>query len=323
MGTIHADRYMSMPEAELVAVCDINEQAAASLGRTTGAPHFTSFQEMLEQAKPDAVSIAVPTYLHVPLVKQAAENGVHVICEKPIALTSEEAAKALRICEEYGVRLFVGHVVRFFPQYVQLAEKVELFGGDRGGVYHAKRAGSHPALVQPWFKETDKSGGVILDLMIHDIDYILGTFGEAVEVYAFNRVTDDLDYAAATFRFRNGTIAQLEAFWGYPGPFHTAFEYASAGGIVRADSSDAESLRVRSAAPAGSGSAFVETPQSVMLQDPYYRELRHFLECLRSGEKPIVTAQDALLAIRWAEAALKSVRSGLPEKPSEEEDGLR
>ncbi|WP_230986810.1 Gfo/Idh/MocA family protein [Cohnella fermenti] len=312
MGSIHADRYASMPEASLVGVCDVNEAAAKALGDAAGAPWFASMAAMLKKTKAEAVSLAVPTYLHVPLLKEAADCGVHVICEKPIALSAAEAAEAIRYCEERGVRLFVGHVVRFFPNYEQLAGKVREFGGERGGVYHAKRAGSHPALVQPWFKDADKSGGVIFDLMIHDIDYALGTFGEATEVFAFNKVTEEIDYATATFRFKNGTIAQLEAFWGYPGPFHTSFEYAAADGIVRGASTDSESLSVRVAAPPGSASGFVETPQSVLLRDPYYRELAHFLACIESGGEPIVTAQDALLAVRWAEAAQESARTGLP-----------
>lgn len=319
MGNIHADRYRSMPGAELVGVCDVNEAAGSALGAEAGVPWFRTAAELLEATKPDAASIAVPTYLHVALIKEVADRGVHVICEKPLALTSEEAEEAVRYCADRGVRLFVGHVVRFFPSYEKLAGQVRPLGGEAGGVYHAKRAGSHPGLVQPWFKDADKSGGVILDLMIHDIDFILGTFGEAVEVFAFNRKTNDIDYASATFRFKNGTIAQLEAFWGYPGAFHTSFEYAAAGGIVRGESDSSESLRVRRSAPPGAGSGFVETPQSVLLEDPYYRELAHFLHCIETGEGPLVTAFDALEAVRWAEAALESAREKRPVKPRKEE----
>ncbi|WP_233568221.1 Gfo/Idh/MocA family protein [Cohnella faecalis] len=283
MGTIHAERYASMPDVELVGVCDVNERSASVLGKLTGAGFYTDVQQMFDSEKPDVVSITVPTFLHLPIVKLAADNGVHVICEKPLALSAVEAEEAIQYCEQRGVRLFVGHVVRFFPSYRQLTESATRFGGVRGGVYHAKRAGAHPGQVQPWFKDPNKSGGVILDLMIHDIDYILGAFGEVSEVYAFNHLSEELDYASATFRFRNGTIAQLEAFWGYPGPFHTSFEYAGADGIVRGDSSDAESLRVLRSQSGNSADGFVETPQSVLLKDPYYEEIAHFLECFASG----------------------------------------
>ncbi|MNH99657.1 putative oxidoreductase YcjS [compost metagenome] len=318
MGTIHAEHYMRIPETELVAVCDLNEQVAIRLAERTQTPSYTSFIEMLEQAKPDVVSIAVPTYLHAPFIRLAAEKGVHIICEKPIALNSQEAEEAIGVCEQHGVRLFVGHVVRFFPQYTQLAERITQFGGKQGGVYHAKRAGSHPGLVQSWFKDTSQSGGVILDLMVHDIDYALGIFGEAVEVYAFNRVTDDLDYASVTFRFKSGVIAQLEAFWGYPGPFHTSCEFAGVGGIIRNDSKDAESLRVRRVVEGGGGDGSVEIPQSTLLQDPYYRELQHFISCISSGEKALVTEKDALIALRWAEAAVESARTRLPVRLEQE-----
>ncbi|MBW4080772.1 Gfo/Idh/MocA family protein [Paenibacillus sp. S150] len=313
MGNIHADRYMSMPEAELVAVCDVKEESAEALGRLAGVNYYLSARELLEREKPEVVSIAVPTFLHVPLVCLAADYGAHVICEKPLALTSREAEEAVRYCAGRGVRLFVGHVVRFFPSYRQLAEGVQL-GGTQGGIYHAKRAGSHPGRVQEWFRDPALSGGVIIDLMIHDIDYIRGAFGDAAEVYAFQHQSDTMDYASATFRFENGTLAQLEAFWGYPGSFHTSFEYADAEVIISGGTPDGESLLIRRAVSSGSGSGFVETPSSVLLQDPYYEELEHFLGCLASGAEPMVTAEDAVEAVRWAEAAGKSGATGLPVK---------
>lgn len=314
MGNIHADRYMSMPEAQLIAVCDINGEAAERLGLLAGVKYYLSAQEMLEREKPEVVSIAVPTYLHVPMVRLAADYGAHVICEKPLALTSREAEEAVRYCNGKGVRLFVGHVVRFFPAYSQLAEGIRQHGGGGGGIYHAKRAGSHPGQVQEWFRDPALSGGVIVDLMIHDIDYIRGTFGEAEEVYAFEHRTETMNYASATFRFGNGTLAQLEAFWGYPGAFHTAFEYAGADVIISGGTPDGESVHVRRAAASGSAPGFVETPASVLLKDPYYEELEHFLRCIASGAEPKVTAEDAVQAVHWAEAAVSSGATGLPVK---------
>ncbi|WP_158594280.1 Gfo/Idh/MocA family protein [Cohnella faecalis] len=188
MGTIHAERYASMPDVELVGVCDVNERSASVLGKLTGAGFYTDVQQMFDSEKPDVVSITVPTFLHLPIVKLAADNGVHVICEKPLALSAVEAEEAIQYCEQRGVRLFVGHVVRFFPSYRQLTESATRFGGVRGGVYHAKRA----ALIRGRFslvQGSEQKRGVILDLMIHDIDYILGAFGEVSEVYAFNHLS--------------------------------------------------------------------------------------------------------------------------------------
>lgn len=314
MGNIHADRYMSMPDAELVAVCDIDKKAAEDLGNLVGVSYFISLEEMLEQAKPEVVSIAVPTYMHAPLVRLVADYGVHIICEKPLALTSQEAEEAIRYCEERGVSLFVGHVVRFDRSYRQLAEGIKQQASDVGGVYHAKRAGSHPGDLREWYRDPLLSGGVIMDLMIHDIDYIRGAFGEAHEVYAFQHQSKEVEYASATFRFKNGTIAQLEAFWGYPGAFHTSFEYANADNIIKGGTGDDHSLHIRKSITAGSTSGFVETPANVQLQDPYYEELEHFLDCIVNSCEAKVTAQDALEAIRWAEAAQQSAKSGQPVK---------
>lgn len=313
MGTIHANRYLAMPEAELAAVCDIKAQAAEVLANAAGVSGYTSAQEMLAEIKPEVVSIAVPTYLHVQLLKLAADYGAHIICEKPLALSAEEAEEAVQYCQARGVSLFVGHVVRFFPSYKQLADSIQRLGGTQGGIYHARRAGGHPGQVQAWFRDPLLSGGVILDLMIHDIDYIRGTFGEGVEVYAFQHQTEAMEYASATFRFRNGTLAQLVAFWGYPGSFHTSFEYADAAGIITGGSGDDDSLHIRrSVITDGGGPGFVETPSSVLLKDPYYLELEHFLGCLATGREPLVSAGDAVEAVRWAEAAKRSALTGLP-----------
>src|SRR5690606_31749964 len=140
----------------------------------------------------------------------------------------------------------------------------------RVGVAHAKRAGGHPGKAKSWYKDAALSGGVILDLMIHDIDFMRGVLGEVDTVYAMNRTTDEIDYALVTLRFRSGAIANLEGHWGYPGPFTTAAEFAGTKGIIRFDSRDAVSVRVRKRASAGGADqGRVAVPASPAWRDPY------------------------------------------------------
>ncbi|WP_274365826.1 Gfo/Idh/MocA family protein [Paenibacillus thermotolerans] len=310
MGQVHARSYAGMPGVELVAVCDIIPELAEEVGRKTGASPFVSFEEMVASSDFQTVSIAVPSYLHKELVMKAAAAGKHVICEKPIALHPEDARDMVRCCEEHGVRLFIGHVVRFFPDYAQIKRQIDEGQIGKVGVAHARRVGGHPGDARPWFKDADKSGGVIADLMVHDIDFMRWTLGEVASVYARNKVDSHMDYALLTLLFESGAVGNLEAFWGYPGSFRYSAEFAGSKGLLRCDSMSAQSLQIRKAAVQESGEKAVEIPQSPGYRDPYYAELEHFVACIRDGSEPIVTADDACKALEIAAAAHESIRTG-------------
>ncbi|MBO7742994.1 Gfo/Idh/MocA family oxidoreductase [Paenibacillus sp. MWE-103] len=307
MGHVHARSYANMKEAELVGVCDLDAELAEELARETGTRAFASFEAMLEAADPEAVSIALPSYLHKEAVLKAAAAGKHVICEKPVALTLEETDEMIAACEAQGVRLFIGHVVRFFPEYEQLKRDVDAGRIGEPGVAHAKRAGSHPGR---WFKDEALSGGVIVDMMIHDIDFMRWAFGEVKSVFAMNKANAEMDYALVTLQFRSGAAANLEAFWGDPGSFRYSAELAGSKGLIRLDSAASASLHVRASAARRQDSPFAEIPKSPGAQSPFERELAHFLACIRDGAEPRVTARDAREALRIALAALASVRTG-------------
>ncbi len=310
MGSIHASCYMSIPDVTVVGVHDIDPDAMRALSERTGATAYETFAELLEHSGCEAVSVATPSHLHKTFAVQAAEAGKHVISEKPIALALEDAEEMILSCERNGVRLFVGHVVRYFPEYAQAKSKVESGELGRIGVVHAKRAGAHPGDRRPWFKDAAQSGGVALDLMIHDLDYLRWTLGEVRSVYGLHRVEDALEYASATLVFESGAVANAEAYWGYPGPFHTAFEIAGSRGVVRNDSLKSASLHVRKAAVKAEKATFVEVPQSPGYHSPYELELRDFVDCIRTGRQPEVTARDAVKALELALAVMESANTG-------------
>lgn len=310
MGSVHANSYAKMAQVELVGVCDINEQAAQKLADRTGSKPYYSFEALIAEANPDVISICLPTPMHKEYVLKTAEAGKHVICEKPLAPSLEDAREMIDACEQKGVRLFVGHVVRFFPDFKDLSNKIAANVIGKVGVAHTKRSGSHPGLARDWYKHS--AGGVILDLMIHDIDFVRGVLGEVKSVFGMNRVTEEMDYALVTLRFESGAIANLEGFWGYPGPFHTAVEFAGDKGILRADSRKTASMNIQKSNTANSGPAVVAIPQSPAMNDPYYYELSHFIDCIQSGEQAIVTAQDAYRAVEIGLAAAESIRTGVP-----------
>ncbi|MNI25693.1 putative oxidoreductase YcjS [compost metagenome] len=311
MGQVHAQSYLQIPDVQIVGVCDINMELANELGKKTGATAFPSLEAMLEAVNPDVISVTLPSYLHKEYTIKVAEAGKHVICEKPIALNLEDAEAMIHSCESNGVKLFVGHVVRFFPDYVNMKQAVDSDKLGRIGVVHAKRASGHPGNVRDWYNDADLCGGVITDLMIHDIDFVRWTLGEVKSVFAMNRVDAGMEYALVTLVFDNEAVANLEAHWGYPGPFQTAAEIAGSKGVIRSNSNRTHSLQVRVPAVAMNNNRFVEVPQSPGFHGPYELELSHFLDCIRDGRhEPIVTAQDAYKALEISTAALESLRTG-------------
>ncbi|TVY11742.1 Gfo/Idh/MocA family protein [Paenibacillus cremeus] len=307
LGGVHANCYAKMPGVTIVGVYDIVEENAQRIADRVGATVYATYREMLEQSGCEVVSVATPSYLHKAFAIEAAEAGKHVISEKPIALNLADARAMIAACRMNGVQLYVGHVVRFFPEYAQMKSQLDRGRIGKLGVAHAKRIGGHP---QRWFAEEDKSGGVIVDLMIHDIDFFRWAAGEVRSVYCQRATSPQMDYATATLVFESGAVANLEAHWGYPGSFTTAAELAGSGGVIRADSARSSSLQIRKKETTSGKSPFVEIPQSPGHQSPYDLEMLHFIDCIREGRQPIVTAEDAYKALEIALAAVESARTG-------------
>jgi len=311
MGTAHARSYQSMDNVELVGIIDLDTQKAAKLagGGTKIFSSFEDAEEIIDQV--DVVDVCVPTFLHKEFVKKAAMNGKHVICEKPLARTLEDAIEMLNICNEKEVKLFVGHVVRFFPEY-NLA-KMALENGEIGkpGVVRTSRGGGFPRAWNDWYADVQSSGGVILDLIIHDFDYLRWCFGDVERVYAkslLGRGFARLDYALVTLRFKNGVIAHVEGSWSHEG-FSTKLEIAGDKGAIEYDSSQQRPLlaTIKGDSTQKGG---VNVPRSPLKESPYYRELAHFIDCIETGKQPIVTAEDGVKAVEIAMAALHSVETG-------------
>lgn len=309
LGHVHADIYSKLSGVELTGLCDIEIEQVRELSQRTGAPVFSSFEQMLAEAEFDAISITLPSYLHKEYTLLAAKAKKHVISEKPIALNLADAKEMIQCCEDNGVRLFVGHVVRFFPEYVNLKQTIDQGNIGKPAVAHASRIGGHPGNTKDLYKDSTKSGGVIIDLMIHDLDFLRWSMGEIESVYAMNHTSEELDYALVTLQFSSGAVANVESNWGFPGPFHTKAEIAGSGGIITANSLKNSSLQIHKAATSEK-SSFVTIPESPSFRNPYELEIEHFITCIETGSESIVTAHDAYKALELAEAALESARTG-------------
>jgi predicted dehydrogenase len=314
MGHAHARGWLAAG-ANLVGVAARTATSAASLAEPNHLEVFASNAALIEAV--DIVDICAPTDLHKDLVLAAAAAGKHVLCEKPLALTVADAEAMIAACERAGVRLFVGMVVRFFPQY--RAAQRALAAGRVGelGVLRLKRVAYQPTGDEGWFGDEARSGGLLLDLMIHDFDAARWFGGEVVRVYARSvrgRSPDAPgDYALATLRFASGAMALIEGGWVYPpGVFRTAFDLSGGAGALEWSSDAGDPVRTFLHGGDASAAARVGIPSSGRAADPYSLEIAHAYRAITDGTPFAVTARDSLEALRIALAALTSLRTGRP-----------
>ena len=310
IGAVHLGAYANMPEVEVVGVADALPEIAGTGAAVVGARAYSSYEELVAAEEVDVVDVCLPTAYHRELALKAARDGKHLILEKPIARSLEDAEAILDAFEGNPEQLFVGHVVRFFPEYVRIKEMVD--AGDLGTVGVARTSRRSPFLTgwNDWYADWRMSGGVLLDLVIHDFDFLRWALGEVERVYArsvFGREYNRLDYALVTLRFEGGAIAHVEGQWGYPGPFNYSIEVAGSRALVVVDSTESAPVQLFGGAT-GPG----ESPDVIVGKSPFQAELEHFIHCAAMGEEPVVNGRDAYEALRIGHAAIESVKSGRP-----------
>jgi predicted dehydrogenase len=314
MGAAHLDAWRSVPDARVVAVCSRDPAKGEAFAARCGARAFTSFEDMYEQVAFDVADLCLPTDLHPAFIRKAAAAGKHIVCEKPLALTPEEAEACIRYCEQRNVRLFVGHDLRFCPEYRQARERIAAGELGRVGIVRMSRRSRYPYGTDDWYADTARSGGMIMDLLIHDLDWLLWTFGPAARVTALavarRTAAGPLEYALIAVRFRSGVIAHVEGSWAHA-DFRSSLEVSGTKGMLVEDIADSAPLTVvkRGEAQAAAG---VVVPEMTLNRNSYELELMHFADCLRNGTSPLITPQDALRAVELARAAMVSVETGRP-----------
>jgi len=199
LGRFHAEKYAHLKDSELIGVADLNEGRALEVAEALGARAFTDYRQLLTEV--DAVSVAVPTSVHFPVVQDALAAGCQVLVEKPISVTVAEADELVRLARERGLILMVGHLERFNSAMEELKARV-----------------TSPRFIEShrlsFFKERGTDVDVVLDLMIHDLDHVLNLVPSPVkEIRAagISVLTDRIDLANARLEFADGCIANLTA----------------------------------------------------------------------------------------------------------------
>jgi len=307
-GSTHARACTGLSGARLTAIAAATIAEAEPLAAELGARAEPDAAALCARDDVDLVVVSSPTHLHAEHVIAAARAGKHVFCEKPIARTLEDARAMVAACDAAGVRLAIGHVVRFFPEYRRAKELLEAGAIGRAAIATLTRGTLSVGAARAWYLDPAKSGGVVLDLMLHDLDVLRWWFGEPDHVYGKRLAgAGALDYALATVRYLDRPMVQLEASWAEHGGFRTTYEIRGDRGMLVHDSRAVSPFVVN--APAGGGGAGV-IPAPTLRETPYRRQLGDLIERLGRGEPPLVDGREGLRSLALGLAVLESADRG-------------
>jgi predicted dehydrogenase len=311
MGRSHARVARELDDVELVGVADVDGKSASRVADLYATTPYSSHLELLERTKPDAVIVAVPTGSHFAVVRDALTAGCHVLVEKPIAATLEEASALADLGARRGRVLAVGHIERYNPAVIDLRRR--LAAGELGRVIqvHARRLGPFPARI--------RDVGVVVDLATHDLDimrFITGS--EVTRVYAETKRqihTSREDVMNALVRFVDDTMGLLEINWLTPTKIRELFVTGERG-MFRVDYLTQDIYFFENAeaglewSPLSVMRGVGEGPMTryaIHKVEPLRAELEAFVRAVRQGEPgDTVSAADGCAALRLALALIQA-----------------
>lgn len=330
LGSLHFKNLLSMEQVEVVAICDVRPErmapdkvdAAFNIAQAQTKPlqlgnirKYDDYKKLLRQKDIQAVAIATPTFLHPEMTVKALKAGKHVFSEKPMGLSLRDAQKMTQAAKQAGKILQVGHVLRFWPEYVLLKEMIDAkpYGAIRSATF--TRLGGFPLWAwENWFLDPSRSGGAAIDLHIHDVDVINWFFGAPTRVSSTGMVEPDgaVNHISTQYFYPNIPMVTAQGGWlTGPFPFHMAatIEFDTATAIY--DSRNKETLGVyhkaldqsdnrvdHPAVPAGSG---------------YAIEMDYFISCIAGGRpNERIPAEQTAQAVALVAAEIKSVKTGKP-----------
>jgi myo-inositol 2-dehydrogenase/D-chiro-inositol 1-dehydrogenase len=325
IGRVHAEHLAHrVPGAKLLAVSDIYVEAACKLAAELDVPAaYQDHRRILEDERVEAVLICSSTDTHAEIIVEAAQAGKHIFCEKPVALDLNEIDRALSAVDEAGVKLQIGFNRRFDPNFARVREIVT--AGEIGDPHLLRITSRDPA--PPPIAYVQVSGGIFLDMTIHDFDMARFLMGREIEeVYAAAGVlvdpeigrAGDVDTAVVTLRFSGGALGVIDnsrqAVYGYD----QRVEVFGSGGVVSADNAYPNTAAISDATR-----VHRDLPLNFFMDryiESYVNEMSAFVACIADDMPPPVTGLDGRVPVAMAYAAKRSYRENRPVRLSEVED---
>lgn len=309
--------------AEVIAVASPNN--AGKFAKDRGIPHaYSDYREMLLDPEIDVISIGIPNDLHHRVVLDAAAAGKHVIVEKPLCLTLEQADEMIDVCERAGVLLLYAEELLFAPKYVRV--KTLIREGAIGEPFLAKQSEEHYGPHMPWFWDVNRSGGgVMMDMGCHSIEYTRWVLGkpEVKSVTAFMGTyvhkdrTEGEDHCFAVIEYEGEKLAMIEDSWAKSGGMDDRCEVYGDKGHTRADLLRGSSLLTYSeegygyaVEKAGATRGYTFTMFEEIWNRGFPQEMQHFTNCVLGRETPIETGVDGREVLKIIYAAYQSAGEG-------------
>jgi predicted dehydrogenase len=296
LGVHHARVYTEILGAKLVGVVDVNEERVHEVAENLGVPAYTELDKFLDETRPDALSVVVPTVTHLEVAKKALERGAHLLIEKPVTARIDEAEELLRIASDRNLILQVGHIERFNSAVQQAREMVN------EPVYiQSRRLGP--------FSPRIGDVGVVLDLMIHDIDIILSLVkSDIADISAMGRRvrTPHEDIASAQIRFVNGTIAHILVSRVTEKRMRT-LEITEPERYIMVNYETQDVTVHHCIQKPGRGLVEVVEHPVFPKREPLKMELQDFVNCIREGREPLVGLRDGKRALEVCVAMLRQI----------------
>ncbi len=325
MAATHIRAYQKCADAQIVALCSpsgrhLDGDFSTVAGNIhTGDPlkldvlnikGFRDFKEMLAMPGLDLIDICAPTAAHPELAIAALKAGKHVLCEKPMARTSAEAKQMVAAAKTANRILMPAMPLRFWPEWAWLREKIQ--SNEFGRVLSARfrRVAEPPAWGHKHFGNGALSGGALLDLHVHDTDFVHFAFGRPSVVYSrgYTKYTGAIDHVVTQYEVPGGAIVHAEGSWAMSPGFGFNMSYTVNFENATADYDIARGAEALKLSQAGKSDVIkLESP------DGYALEVRHLISQIQTGPSAIVTAEDGLRAVQICEAEERSVKSGVPE----------
>lgn len=294
-------RHLSRFEGTQFAVFSPRPETVSRFAEETGAKGFGDLQSMLDEV--DAVSIVTPTDKHAEYAITAVEQGKHVYIEKPVDRSLEQAEKLLSAVQSNSsVSVMVGHATRYFPMYRKAYEIAKSGRLGKIATVRLSRRAIQVGGETGWFADHARSGGALLDLAVHDFDFLLWLLGEYESVTARSTGLQSgkgEDYALSTIRFTCGALAHVESEWSTRTEPGTSIEICGSKGMIEWDSRKTASLRA--------GSFFEQNiaPDD----DPFYLALSAWMKSIREGVPVPISVEDGIKSLKLALLAIESAQT--------------
>lgn len=324
LGKVHGKNLSSRIQgSELIAACSIIDDELDYAAKELGVKYtYRDFREMVKNQEIEAVAIVTTSKEHCWQIEAALEAGKHVFSEKPLGVDLEQCLKAEKAVEKHEDKAFMlGFMRRFDPSYSYAKEKID--EGAIGQPYMVKAASIDPeALVEGAIKFSKTSGGIFLDMAIHDIDLMRWFLKqEPEEVYALGCTfkhreftPNDDETAAALYKFQNGAIGMVHVGRTAPHGYHVETEIIGTEGSIRISAVPQKNLAQVFTSRGASVECVGSFPER--FGQAYLLEMEYFIDCVLNGKKPSVTVYDGTLSTKAAYSATEAWKTGKPVKIS-------